>query len=133
MLRRRHDNDGFTLVELLVVVVVIGILTAIAIPVFLNQRKKGFEAQTKSDLRNAETAEETYHTDYFSYTQSLAGLQAEGWSMSVDTTSFTVISVHSDANNDAAAGYCLSATSASGRTFYFNSQAGIGITTVACS
>jgi type IV pilus assembly protein PilA len=49
--------------ELLVVIIIIGILAAIAIPVFLNQRKKGVDAGLKSDLRNAATAAETWSTD----------------------------------------------------------------------
>src|SRR5215469_9594959 len=56
-------EEGFTLIELLVVIIIIGILAAIAIPVFLNQRKKGYDAQAKSDLRNFASAEETYFTD----------------------------------------------------------------------
>ena len=60
---REEREAGFTLIELLVVIIIIGILAAIAIPVFLNQRKKGYDAQAKSDLRNMATAEETYLTD----------------------------------------------------------------------
>ena len=133
MKKQIRDEDGFTLIELLVVIIIIGILAAIAIPVFLNQRKKGYEAQTKSDLRNAETAEETYHSDYFAYSATLAGLSSEGWSKSVDTSSLTVVSIRNDATNDAAAGYCLMATSTSGTIFYFDSQAGKGITKTPCS
>jgi prepilin-type N-terminal cleavage/methylation domain-containing protein len=59
----KEKDQGFTLIELLVVIIIIGILAAIAIPVFLNQRKKGVDASLKSDLKNAATSVETWNTD----------------------------------------------------------------------
>lgn len=59
----KEKDQGFTLIELLVVIVIIGILAAIAIPLFLNQQKKGVDASMKSDLKNAATTIETWRTD----------------------------------------------------------------------
>ena len=62
-----EKDEGFTLIELLVVIIIIGILAAIAIPVFLNQRKKAVEAGMKSDLRSVANELETYYTDNQAY------------------------------------------------------------------
>jgi prepilin-type N-terminal cleavage/methylation domain-containing protein len=56
----RPRQDGFSLIELLVVILVIAALAAIAIPVFINQRQKGYAAQVQSALKNASTAVESY-------------------------------------------------------------------------
>jgi type IV pilus assembly protein PilA len=64
---RLKSESGFTLIELLVVVAIIGILAAIAIPQFSAYRKRGYEAQIKSDLRNAATAQEAYFANAFTY------------------------------------------------------------------
>lgn len=60
----KDKDQGFTLIELLVVIVIIGILAAIAIPTFLNQRKKGVDSTLKSDLKTAATTVETWVTDH---------------------------------------------------------------------
>ena len=60
---RARPEDGFTFIELLVVIVIIGILAAIAIPVFLKQRENGFQAQSEAALRNGQIAAESYRTD----------------------------------------------------------------------
>ena len=63
-LRERSNGEGgFTLVELLVVMLILGLLAAIAIPSFFNQRDKAKDADAKADVRTAQTAMETYNTD----------------------------------------------------------------------
>ena len=61
--RMAQEESGFTLVELLVVMLILGLLAAIAIPAFFNQRDKARDAQAKVFDRTAETAMETYATD----------------------------------------------------------------------
>ena len=61
------NRKGFTLVELLIVVAIIGILAAIAIPQFGAYRRRGFNASAVSDLRNLRTSEEAMMADFSDY------------------------------------------------------------------
>jgi type IV pilus assembly protein PilA len=67
-----RDEEGFTLIELMVVVLIIAILIAIAIPTFLGARQRAQDRAAQSNLRNALTAEKTYYTDNQKYTNDVA-------------------------------------------------------------
>jgi type IV pilus assembly protein PilA len=64
---KMEDDKGFTLIELMVVVLIIAILIAIAIPTFLGLRRRAQDRAAQSDLRNAMTAAKAFYTDDESY------------------------------------------------------------------
>ena len=88
------NRKGFTLIELLIVVVIIGILAAIAIPKFAATKDKAKLATVKTDLKNIQTAQEAYFSDYATYTSSLSATifspsTGNTVSMTGTTSSFT--------------------------------------------
>src|SRR6516225_1824241 len=74
--RKRDEEDGFTLIELMVVVLIIAILIAIAIPTFLGARQRAQDRAAQSDLRNGLTAEKTVYTDNQTYTATMQGIES---------------------------------------------------------
>lgn len=136
-----EKDQGFTLIELLVVMIIIGILAAIAIPVFLNQRKKAVDTSMRSDLRTIATAEETYFTDNQKY--AAIGGTAPALTVGTDAVkastgnTFAIVGLDKDGGKvavDAGVGYCITATNTKGSAAagqIYNSLAG-GLTTTPC-
>jgi prepilin-type N-terminal cleavage/methylation domain-containing protein len=81
-----RSEGGFTLIELMVVVVIIGLLAAIVGPQFSLARERTYVAVMRTDLRNFATAEESYFYDFAVYTSDPTHVEQRGFETSKDVT-----------------------------------------------
>jgi type IV pilus assembly protein PilA len=113
--RGLRRDEGFTLIELMVVVMIIAVLIAIAIPSFLGFRQSAQDRSAQSDVRNVLLAEKAYWLENGDYTETAADITA--FEPNADMTGGPADGVYVDLADGDSDIVCISRTADSGNTF----------------
>ena len=122
--RMMKKDAGFTLIELMIVIAIIGILAAIAIPQFSAYRKRSYNAGAEADLRNAATAQEAYFVDFSTYGDDVDKISGSTYGL-YTTDKVTVGVVSADTQN-----YVMTSKHSSGDRTYTIAGPGGSVTNV---
>lgn len=118
-------TDAFTLIEILIVVAIIGVLSAVLIPNLLAARNRGYDTAARSYLREAVTMQEFEQVDNLNYTLDPIVLQNYGLKNIPTNVNFNIIAA-------TAVNYCMSATNTKGSGTTFYATTGTGVSTTVC-
>jgi prepilin-type N-terminal cleavage/methylation domain-containing protein len=137
---RPSRDSGFTLVELLVVMIILGVLAAIAIPAFLSQRAKSHDTSTKADVSNVGKEIATLFVDgngatniNFDVQPGKAVITANGEDTTVNLTNGTAKPTSGAFSNLGDSGnWCVSLTDPQGKVKQFKFSAAAGLDTGSC-
>ena len=122
-MNKKRNQKGFTLVELLIVIAIIGILAAIAIPQFSTYRVRAYNATALADIKNAYTAGQAFFSDSPTGTLDNTSIATSGY----NPTNGVTLTISSGTQ----AGLCMNTRHGNGTTSYYVNANGV-IDTAGC-